>query len=150
MKSKSGISPLLYLSAGLGLLAFVLLVDRIHPFKAAPFAIDRHQAIAVADQYLQTAGFSTEGFRISAMVREPVANFQYLQSQVGLDSAVLIARDQHSSAFSANWFIFYYQNLRPARRSKNSRWTLRRRARYAGLHTSYPPSWIACRQPTPT
>lgn len=111
MKSKSGISPLLYLSAGLGLLAFVLLMDRIHPFKAAPFAIDRHQAIAVADQYLQTAGFSTEGFRISAMVREPVANFQYLQSQVGLDSAVLIARDQHSSAFSANWFIFYYQNL---------------------------------------
>ncbi len=111
MKMKTGLSIRLYMGAAIGLFAFIFLLDRIHPFKAVPFQLDRNQAIQRADRYLQDSGFSIDGFHTTAFIREPVSSFQHLQSIVGLDSAIVIARDRHASAFSAYWFVFYYQNL---------------------------------------
>lgn len=111
MPNSTGSMKWILLIALAAIIIFLYSIDDILPFKAASFSLDRSQAITKANTFLEKGGYDLSPFQVTAMVKEWSSAFQYLQTKVGLDTALLIAQNRDAGIFSVNWMVYYYQNL---------------------------------------
>ncbi len=102
---------LLIIAAAAGLFLFSELIDQVHPYKAVQFQIDRNDAIEIATLYMKSRGYDLAGYRVSANTEGPFDSFNYLQSQVGLDSTVRLFRHQNNDYLTYYWRVFWFKNL---------------------------------------
>jgi len=99
------------LVALLGLAAFVQLLDRFYPYRAANIRLSRKQAIAIAEEFLDDERVQVERYRLSATLQYDQEAFLYLQSAYGLATAQDWLKHRRHMGLDFCWNLNYYLDL---------------------------------------
>lgn len=99
------------LVAALGLAAFLQLLDRFYPRRAANIRLARHQAMAVADAFLYELDLDVSPYQRTAVLMYNEEAFLYLQRQLGLATAQDWLRYRRHMGLNFCWEVQYFEDL---------------------------------------
>jgi sigma-B regulation protein RsbU (phosphoserine phosphatase) len=102
--------PLMVLGT-IGLLAFILLLNRFFPYKAVNLNIDKPGAVKIASDFLSQKGYDLKDYQVMALVNYPNNAFHYLQKYLGLAKAQEIFKNEQDKGLDFHWYIFWFKNL---------------------------------------
>jgi hypothetical protein len=102
---------LLALFAILGLAVFLVLLNKIYPYKAVDFRVDRSQAVRIATEYLQNLGYDLQDYHVTTTTLYNRDAFAYLQQKLGFEKTVEVIRGEDANLLGYQWRITWYKNL---------------------------------------
>jgi hypothetical protein len=102
---------LLALFAILGLAVFLVLLNKIYPYKAVDFRVDRSQAVQIATEYLQNLRYDLQDYHVTTTTRYNGDAFAYLQQELGLEKTVEIVQGEDANLLGYQWRIHWFKNL---------------------------------------
>jgi hypothetical protein len=102
--------PLLVLGA-IGLLVFILLLDRFFPAGAANLKIGKSEAIAIAGNFMKQKGYDLNEYKVMAAVGYNFYAFQYLQERYGWDRTQEIFQKEDYNGLDFYWRVSWFKNL---------------------------------------
>jgi sigma-B regulation protein RsbU (phosphoserine phosphatase) len=95
----------------LGLLAFILLLNRFFPYKAVNLNIDKPGAVKIASDFLGQKGYDLKDYQVMALVNYPNPAFYYMQKRLGWAKTQEIFQKEQDKGLEFYWQIFWFKNL---------------------------------------
>jgi len=102
--------PLMVLGT-LGLLAFILLLNRFFPYKSVNLNIDKPGAVKIASDFLGQKGYDLKDYQVMALVNYPNPAFYYMQKRLGWAKTQEIFKNEQDKGLEFHWQIFWFKNL---------------------------------------
>jgi sigma-B regulation protein RsbU (phosphoserine phosphatase) len=94
-----------------GLLAFILLLNRFFPYKAVNLNIDKPGAVKIASDFLSQKGYDLKDYHVMALVNYANTPFHYLQKRLGWAKTQEIFQKEQDKGLEFYWQIFWFKNL---------------------------------------
>ncbi|UCH92812.1 MAG: PP2C family protein-serine/threonine phosphatase [Candidatus Aminicenantes bacterium] len=102
--------PLMALGT-IGLLAFILLLNRFFPYKAANLNIGKSEAIEIASNFMTQKGYDLKNYEVLVLVYYDNTAFHYLQKRLGWSKTQEIFQKDQDKGLDFYWQIFWFKNL---------------------------------------
>lgn len=94
-----------------GMTAFLILLPRFYPSRAANIRIDKKQAIEVATEFAEEQGHDVERFQVTTVMQFDTEAFVFLQEQFGLKAAQSMVRYKSQHGLDFGWLVIWFENL---------------------------------------
>jgi hypothetical protein len=95
----------------LGLLVFILLLNRFFPYQAVNLNIGKSQAIEIAADFMTDKGYDLKAYKVMTQVHYDTTAFYYLQKRLGWDKTQEIFQKESNNGLDFYWIISWYKNL---------------------------------------
>jgi phosphoserine phosphatase RsbU/P len=95
----------------LGLLSFILLLDRFFPSRAAHLTIGKSEAIDVAATFLKHKGYNLQGYKVMALVTHEDEGFSYLQKRLGWEKTQELFHAENNNGLDFFWYLSWFKNI---------------------------------------
>ena len=97
--------------ACLGLAAFILLLGRFYPHRAANIRISRTQAMKAAAGFMEERGYDLSDYHVMATMDYDEEAFIFLQENYGFDAAQDMIRYKPHRGLEYAWTVLWFKNL---------------------------------------
>lgn len=104
-------NPLLIILGVLGLVVFILLLNRFFPTEAANMNIGKDQAIKIAAEFLESKGYKPEGYLIDAIYGYNSNAFTYFHQRHGWEKTGQMFKTGFRQGLTFFWRIKWFKNL---------------------------------------
>ncbi|MGD2091465.1 MAG: PP2C family protein-serine/threonine phosphatase [Candidatus Aminicenantes bacterium] len=95
----------------IGLLAFILLLNRFFPYQAVNLNIDKSEAVEIASDFLIQKGYDLKDYQVMALVNYAINPFHYLQKRLGWAKTQELLQKEQDKGLEFHWYIFWFKNL---------------------------------------
>lgn len=104
-------NPLLIIMGLLGLMVFILLLNRFYPTEAANMNIGKDEAIDIAGQFLKSKGYKLNGYFIDTMYSYNSNAFTYHHRRHGWEKTQEAFKNGFQRGLTFNWRVSWLKNL---------------------------------------